>query len=213
MNEAPFLQNGCQSGGLATNMFSEAERFGETIMRQWLIIGAATALITLSACSNKGADADGDGKVSSAEAQKELAQGGAMAMQPGLWEVKLNFESIDGPKLPPAAKDQMLKAMGGGMTVQSCLTKEQAEKPGVDFFGGDAQSNCSFAKLDRNGNDISVEMTCQPQGGISIVSKMDGSFAKESYVMKMEQKTGGTPMGEMTMKGKIEGKRIGECPA
>jgi len=31
--------------------------------------------------------------------------------------------------------------------------------------------------------------------------------------MNMEQKTSGTPMGEMKMKGRIEGKRIGECPA
>lgn len=182
-------------------------------MRQWLIMGAAAALVTLPACSNKGADADGDGKVSGEEAQKELAQGGAMAMQPGLWEVKISFDSIEGANLPPAAKDQMLKAMGGGMSVQSCLTKEQVEKPGADFFGGDAQANCSFAKLDRNGNNIAVELTCAPQEGIRVTSKMDGSFAKDSYRMTMEQKTGGTPMGEMTMKGKIEGKRIGECPA
>jgi hypothetical protein len=31
--------------------------------------------------------------------------------------------------------------------------------------------------------------------------------------MTMEQKSGGTPMGDLTMKGKVEGKRIGECPA
>ena len=46
-----------------------------------------------------------------------------------------------------------------------------------------------------------------------IASKMDGSFEAETYSMTMEQKTSGTPMGAMTMKGKIEGKRIGDCPA
>ena len=182
-------------------------------MKPLLAIGMVTALVALSGCSNKGADSDGDGKVSAAEAQAELAQDGAMAMQPGLWEVKISFNSIDAPKLPAEVKDQMLKAMGDGMSVQSCLTKEQAENPGVDFFGGDEQSNCTFAKLDRNGNNIAVEMTCKPQGGMTIASKMDGSFAKESYTMTMEQKSGGTPMGDLTMKGKVEGKRIGECPA
>jgi hypothetical protein len=44
-------------------------------------------------------------------------------------------------------------------------------------------------------------------------SKMEGSFQAESYSMTMEQKASGTPMGEMTMKGKIDGKRLGDCPA
>ena len=60
---------------------------------------------------------------------------------------------------------------------------------------------------------MSVQMTCKPQGDMVIASKMDGSFEAETYSMTMEQKTSGTPMGAMTMKGKIEGKRIGDCPA
>jgi hypothetical protein len=31
--------------------------------------------------------------------------------------------------------------------------------------------------------------------------------------MTMDQKMSGSPMGELTMKGKIEGKRVGECSA
>lgn len=182
-------------------------------MARLLAIGMMTGLALLSGCTKMGADTDGDGKVSAAEAQAELKQDGAMAMQPGLWEVKISFNSIEAPKLPAEARDQMLKAMGSGMSVQSCLTKEQTENPGVDFFGADEQSNCTFAKLDREGDDIAVEMTCKPEGGMTIASKMNGSFAKESYTMTMEQKSGGTPMGDLTMKGKIEGKRIGECPA
>lgn len=181
-------------------------------MRKLLIGSAACAMLALSACSDKGADADGDGKVSNEEAQKELSQGGAVAMKPGLWEVKIKFDSIEAPGLPEAAKAQMTKAMTE-MSVKSCLTKEQAEKPGADFFGGDENSNCSFEQLNRSGNKMTVAMTCKPEGGITVASKMDGSFEGESYVMNMEQTTSGTPMGEMKMKGRIEGKRIGECPA
>ena len=182
-------------------------------MRKFLVLGLASSIVAISGCSDKGADTDGDGKVSTAEAQKELSQGGAMAMKPGLWEVKISFDSIDAPGMPAAAKSQMTKAMGSGMSVRSCLTKEQAEKPGADFFGGDAGANCSFEQLNRSGNKMSVQMTCKPEGGMVIASKMDGSFEAESYAMTMEQKTSGTPMGEMTMKGKIEGKRTGDCPA
>ena len=182
-------------------------------MRKFLVVGIAASMLTISACSDKGADTDGDGKVSEAEAQKELSQGGALAMKPGMWEVKMSFDSIDAPGLPEAAKAQMTKAMGSGMTVKSCLTQEQVEKPGADFFGGDASANCSFEKLDRSGNTMSVQMTCKPQDKMVIASKMEGSFQPESYSMTMEQKASGTPMGEMTMKGKIDGKRVGDCPA
>lgn len=179
-------------------------------MQKILVLGAVALL--LSACSDKGADSDGDGKVSQAEAQKELAQGGSMAMKPGMWEVKIKFDSLDAPGMPTQVKDQMTKAMNE-MSVKSCLTKEQAENPGADFFGGDVGSNCSFQQLNRSGNNMTVQMTCKPDGGVTIASKMEGSFAAETYSMKMEQKTSGTPMGDMTMKGRIEGKRIGDCPA
>lgn len=181
-------------------------------MRTILVGGVAFAILALSACSDKGADADGDGKVSQAEAQKELSKGGAVAMKPGLWEVKIKFDSIEAPGMPEAAKAQMTKAMSE-MSVKSCLSKEQAEKPGADFFGGDEASNCSFEQLNRSGNKMTVQMTCKPEGGITVASKMDGSFEGDSYIMNMEQKTIGTPMGEMKMKGRIEGKRIGDCPA
>lgn len=181
-------------------------------MRKLIIGGAACAMLALSACSDRGADADGDGKVSQDEAQKELSQGGAVAMNPGLWEVKIAFDSIEAPGMPEAMKAQMTKAMGE-MSVKSCLTKEQAEKPGADFFGGDADANCTFEQLNRSGNKMTVAMTCKPAGGMTVASKMDGSFAGDSYTMNMEQKTSGTPMGEMKMKGRIEGKRIGDCPA
>jgi hypothetical protein len=42
---------------------------------------------------------------------------------------------------------------------------------------------------------------------------MDGQFSAESYEMDVLQKTSGTPMGEMSMTGKITGKRLGDCPA
>jgi hypothetical protein len=57
-------------------------------MRKFLLAGVAASMFAISACSDKGADADGDGKVSAAEAQKELSQGGAMAMKPGMWKSK-----------------------------------------------------------------------------------------------------------------------------
>jgi hypothetical protein len=58
-----------------------------------------------------------------------------------------------------------------------------------------------------------MAMTCKPAGPIIVKSKMDGKFSAETYIMSIEQNTDGTPMGAVKMTGKIEGKRVGDCPA
>jgi hypothetical protein len=42
---------------------------------------------------------------------------------------------------------------------------------------------------------------------------MDAKFNAETFTMSVEQNTDGTPMGAVKMTGKIEGKRVGDCPA
>lgn len=180
-------------------------------MRKYLIVGIAA--MAISACSDKGADADGDGKVSNAEAKAEMADGGAMVMQPGEWETKVTFASIDGKGLPPQAAEAMKAKMAEGTTSKSCLTKEQVEKPDSDFFGAPPEANCTFEDLNRSSTAMKVSMTCKPGGEMVIKSKMDGKFGATSYTMTIEQTTEGAAMGAINMKGKIEGKRIGDCPA
>lgn len=177
------------------------------------ILMAGAALLVVSACSDKGADRDNDGKVSADEAKAEMASGGAMKMKPGEWEVKISFDQVEGKGLPPQAMEMMKTQMAKGITTKSCMTKEESEKPSADFFGSTADSNCNFEELNRSGNSMKVAMTCKPEGGMTMTSKMDGSFAAESYTMNVEQKTEGTPMGAFIMKGKIEGRRLGDCPA
>lgn len=180
-------------------------------MRKFLIAGVAA--IAIAACSNKNADTDGDGKVSDDEAKAEMSSGGAMAMKPGQWEVKISFNKVEAPGMPDNVAAQIKTQMGKGMTEKSCMTKEQAEKPSGDFFGAPPEANCTFDTLDRSGNSMKVAMTCKPAGNIAVKSKMDGTFAAETYSMNIEQSTEGMPMGAVRMIGKIEGKRVGDCPA
>ncbi|MFN3451861.1 MAG: DUF3617 domain-containing protein, partial [Sphingorhabdus sp.] len=60
---------------------------------------------------------------------------------------------------------------------------------------------------------MKIAMTCKPGGPMVIKSKMDGKFQAQTYTMNIEQSTEGTPMGAVKMTGKIEGKRVGDCPA
>lgn len=116
-------------------------------MHKFLILGVAA--LAISACSDKGADTDGDGKISNSEATAEMAQGGAMAMKPGLWEVKIGFDKIEAPGAPAAMQEKMKGQLGQGVTQRSCLTQAQVDKPGTDFFGAPPEANCTFEELDR----------------------------------------------------------------
>ena len=180
-------------------------------MHKFFLLSAAA--LALSACADKGADTNGDGKISDSEAATEMADGGAMAMKPGLWEVKIGFDKIEAPGAPAAMQETLKTQMGQGVTQRSCLTQAQVDKPGMEFFGAQPEANCTFEALDRSTAGVKMAMTCKPAGSIIVKSKMDGKFSAETYTMRIEQNTDGTPMGAVKMTGKIEGKRVGDCPA
>ena len=178
-------------------------------MRATMTLGCL--LMTLAACSGgekntaQKADASEDGVAKAASA--------TMQIKPGLWETKITFKSIEAKGLPEAARSQMLKAMGSGVTVKSCLTKEQAGNPGAEFFGSAKGSNCTVHYRDVSGNSASIAMTCKPDGKTVIESKMTGTFSENSYKMDVNQQTTGTPMGDLVTAGDVEGKWLGECAA
>jgi hypothetical protein len=180
-------------------------------MHKFFLMSAAA--LALSACADKGADTNADGKISDAEAAAEMAVGGAMAMKPGLWEVKIGFDKVEAPGAPAAMQETLKTQMGKGVTQRSCLTQAQVDKPGLEFFGAPPEANCTFDALDRSTEGVKVAMTCKPAGPIIVKSKMDAKFNAETYTMTVEQNTDGTPMGAVKMTGKIEGKRVGDCPA
>ena len=132
---------------------------------------------------------------------------------PGLWEVRVNYDKVEAPGVPADMLAKMKAQIAQGMTQRSCLTQAQVEKPGMEFFGAAPEANCTFEELNRSAAGVKVAMTCKPGGAMILKSKMDGKFAAESYTMTIEQSTEGTPMGVVKMNGKIEGKRIGDCPA
>ncbi len=176
-------------------------------------IGAA---LLLAACNGGGsADADGDGAVSTQEVA-DAAQD-MVKPQPGQYEASYELLDFEVPGLPDAARQQMEQAMGGATEVAQgfkyCLTPEEAEAQGSRrMVENMAEGNCTFAKFEVDGGNISADMQCQgPEGSTNHVL-MDGQVTSTGSTMTMttEQEIGGR---QMRMKTRVSAKRLGDCPA
>ncbi|MEL7738349.1 DUF3617 domain-containing protein [Citromicrobium bathyomarinum] len=184
------------------------------------LLAASACLALLAACSDGAsdtpgsADANGDGDISSEEVAAEVASAGdAITMRPGQWENTIEFTEFDIPGVPANVKDMMAKQMGSSVTTKSCLTQEDADRPNADFFGGDKNENCTYDTFDHSGGKLTLRMTCKTDDGGTAKIAMDGAFADESFTLTMDHRISGTQTGDVTMKGRITGKRIGDCPA
>ena len=184
-------------------------------MKKFAILAAAS--LALAACSSGGnADKDGDGNVSASEVKATM--GAMQKMTPGEYEMKISFSEVDIPGMPDAIKGQMTEQMGKGVTFKHCITAAQAENPGTEMFGQKDDSGCKMEKLNRSGSNMSATMKCDQPGGMKMAMQMDGNFRSDGYSMKIDQKMSGMPnapgggTGEMTMKGAMEAKRLGDCP-
>lgn len=173
---------------------------------------AATAFpLFLLACSDGGADADGDGTITGDEMAREMRQGPEVAMEPGRWEQSLSFSELDMPGAPAQLKGVMEQNMGAKVTTDTCLTEDQVGRPDADFFAGKGRDNCEYQEFDRSGNHIKLRMTCEDEGGATNQIAMEGDFSPTAYTFDMAVDVKGGAAGPMSMKGTIAAKRIGEC--
>ena len=177
------------------------------------LIVSVVALALLSGCQKAGADKNGDGVTSPEEMALESKK---IQLQPGEWEISVEVLDVAMGGLPEGAPD-MTEAMkkSGKQTNKACLTKEQSENPGAQFFAPQNQKNCDVRDFNMGGGAIKADMTCPvPQGGGQMAMKMNGTYSKTAYDMTMDVNAEGMANNiTMKMQSKISGKRVGDCPA
>ena len=177
-----------------------------------IIIAATACLALLGGCSDGGADADGDGTITEQEVAAEAASSGEIKMRAGEWENTIEFTEFDIPGVPEGMKDMIAGQMGKSITAKSCLTQEEADKPDAGFFNGEKNDDCTYDEFDRSGGKLKLRMTCDTdESGGSAKIAMDGKFGRDSFTMTMSNVVSGSENGDVTMKGTISGKRIGDC--
>lgn len=116
----------------------------------------------------------------------------AGTVTPGKWEVTVEMEMVGmAHKMPPT-------------TMTHCISKADVEKAeGLVPKGGKDAKDCKYYDVVMSGNTVSWKMECSAQN-LKGEGKM--TYESESYTGTSHIK-----MGEMEMKQKFTGKRLGEC--
>ncbi len=179
-------------------------------MKKLLVSVAVLSLI--GGCSDKGADHDGDGKITADEVAEEM---NTVRLEPGEWENTVEIVDVKVDGLPEGVSAGVMDSMKGKVTTsKSCITKDEADNPGAQFFAAQEKTNCEVKKFDMSGGAVSSEMSCSNMGGApgNMTMAMDGQYGPSSYDMTMKMNGGASGM-KMNISAKSSGKRIGDCPA
>ena len=166
-------------------------------------------LALLGACDS-GGDIDMKNASTSEVAKEMRKEGTAAFLNHGKWEQKVTILDIDAPGLPDEAKSATRQAMGQAQTHEVCLTPEQAKNPREDFFAG-ADKNCRYEHFKWGDGKIDLKLLCKhPQATQTMA--LTGEYQPNSYTMAMTATNeGGGPVAQMTMRMKVDARRLGAC--
>jgi Protein of unknown function (DUF3617) len=181
--------------------------------RLWVATGAGLAVFALASCSDDSADKDGNGVVDSEERAAEMDYDAFIPMKAGLWETRFVFSDIDVPTLGKSEKQQIMDEVAKSASSRSCLSAQDAKKPGADFFGGDGADKCVYKAFDVSGQNVRMKLSCGMDGMGSVDMELKGVMGETEFNYESAVDVRLPMIGKVKMKGNALGKHIGECPA
>jgi hypothetical protein len=168
-------------------------------------------VLPLAACGSKSQVNEKNAsveEVANKVAEVSKAEG---TIRPGKWQSTMTIEDMSMPGMPAEAQAQMKKMFAQARVTENCVTPEEARQPNPKMFAGNDQ--CRYDHFTMGGGKIDAEMHCNQQGANQTMT-MSGSYGPDAYAMHMTSTAKGGPTGEaMSMKMRVEAKRIGECAA
>lgn len=176
-------------------------------MRIWPVI----PLLALAACGSESKIEMENASV--AEVAEEMREAKtASFVNPGRWEQRATLLAIEAPGMPPEAREMMGKAVGQAQVHDACLTPEQAKNPREDFFFA-AEKNCRYEHFNWGDDKIDLKLNCDHPNAKQTMALV-GDYQPNSYTMNMTATSAGAEPGvQMTMKMRVDAKRVGECTA
>ncbi|MBW8754907.1 MAG: DUF3617 domain-containing protein [Sphingomonadales bacterium] len=170
-----------------------------------LTAAAALAILSLAACKKDTVVA----KNESVEAVASQVAASSIRPQPGRWESNMKLDKFDLPNMPPQAKAAMNRQMGVTQTFASCLTPEEANRPGASFFQKGAE-NCKYEHFVMAGGKLDAAMVCKERQ-TEIKMTMAGSYSETEYNIQVKSQGEMQPGMPMAMDMTIASHRVGEC--
>jgi hypothetical protein len=170
--------------------------------------------LALAACNSQPEVSARNATVEEVAEKVRDASGGDSFLRAGKWLTKATIEEMSAPGMPPGIADNMIAAMAKKPGTESCMTEADVKKPRADFFGGN--KNCRYDHFEMGNGAIDAKMRCSSGGGTQVMT-MAGDYKPDEYHMRMttEMERGAKApaggMGSITMKMRVEGKRIGDC--
>ena len=179
-----------------------------------LIACALSPALALAACDNSPQVSANN--ASAAEVAQKVREAGAgdSFVTPGQWASKVTIEEFEVPGMPPEMARRMKSTMANFQerSFETCLTKEEVQRPKEDFFTG-KNSECRYDHFTMGGGKIDAAMRCGGKSGGTQMMTMTGTYSPEQYTMRMAMKHDGGPAetAGTTMKMRVEAHRIGDC--
>lgn len=175
------------------------------------------ATVVLAACNQQSSQesAAATGQVSltnasPAEVAKQAQAAGPLRLTPGEWETSVQVIDMDMamPGMAPQAHAEMKKSMmaSASRTFKSCMTPEQAEKPGAGTLTGKADGRCTYRNFTMANGRIDGTLVCTDPRGGEMKQTIAGTFTPTSFALDSALDTAG-----MKMKARTSGRRVGEC--
>ncbi|HEX2624938.1 MAG TPA: DUF3617 domain-containing protein [Sphingomicrobium sp.] len=169
-------------------------------------LAALMAGLAIAGCSKSDTVDEKDASVE--QVSKAIADAGASArFTPGRWETRVDLKNVEGQGLPPGALESARAAISRAGVVATCLTPEQAAKPGAGFFNQDTR-NCTYKRFKMADGKLDALLTCGANGEES--AEMVGTFDPTHYQIALTNKTG---IGgrSMTMTMNVDSRHAGQC--
>lgn len=171
-------------------------------------MGVAVALVvalSLGGCKKTVVDAH---DATPAQVAEQVAKSD-LKPKPGRWESTMKIEAMDMPGVPPELKQKM-EAAQAERTIATCMSKEDAEKPGAAMFN-QANSGCKYDHFTMADGKLDGALTCE-RGPQKVSVTMNGTYSPDAFAVHTTSKVqmpGGRP--PMTSQVSMTSTWKGEC--
>lgn len=175
----------------------------------------ASATLALAAC-DKGPQVDLT-NATPAEVAKAMKDSGATRsmVRPGKWSSTVAVLEMNSPGMPAEMQAMMKQRIGQPQTVEACLTAEQVDNP--ERMLGQIPASCKYDRYVMGNGKMDGKLRCDSNGMKQEMSVV-GTYSDDQYSLTIDNKNSvpanaaaGQPAGTMSMKMKVDSKRLGEC--